>query len=146
VYLCVLCLIVVPPPQGKPPFAVQLNNNSSRDFLRRDAVKFGTYVSIFPRTPPHLQSAGWIWQTLQKPSFYRYVRCQITGNGDLGTETNRTGRRTSAPSQIEPRTRSDLGQMSPKRTKDSVRVECWKLFLFEVNQLTGGCSIRLLDS
>jgi hypothetical protein len=29
VYFCVLCLIVVPLPPGKTPFAVQLNNNTS---------------------------------------------------------------------------------------------------------------------
>jgi hypothetical protein len=28
VYSCVLCLIVVPLPEGKNPFAVQLNNNN----------------------------------------------------------------------------------------------------------------------
>jgi hypothetical protein len=35
---------------------------------------------------------------------------------------------------IEPRTRSDLGQT---KTKNSVRVECRKVFLFGVNKLRG---------
>jgi hypothetical protein len=37
VYFCVLCLIEVPLPQGKNPFAVQSNNNNNN---MGDEVKF----------------------------------------------------------------------------------------------------------
>jgi hypothetical protein len=33
VYFCVSRLLVVPVPQGKPPFAVHLNNNRENDML-----------------------------------------------------------------------------------------------------------------
>jgi hypothetical protein len=34
VYFCVLCLIVVPLPSGKNPFAVQLNNNNNNQNMK----------------------------------------------------------------------------------------------------------------
>jgi hypothetical protein len=52
-YFCVLCLIVVPLPPGKNPFAVQLNNNNSNNnYNNNNYNQLGQWSSTsFTRTP-----------------------------------------------------------------------------------------------
>jgi hypothetical protein len=37
--ICLLCLIVLPLPQGNNPFAVKINNNNKRGYLHADKIE-----------------------------------------------------------------------------------------------------------